>query len=359
MPASVYSPAAKQPATAGNAGSALGLLVANFLHPFHSDAALTEQISFYRRLGTLLKGGISLYQALSSLAERPASGAIRAVLQDGRSAVERGDRLSDALARHPDVVSTTELEMIRAAEQMGRLDDALSLAADYLEKEQDLRRLLRRWTLYSKITLVAGLFVIPAFIAFMMGGSVWGAISGPLFGLIKLWLLFCVVYALVRTAAMRSPAFAEAYERAKWALPGVGGVAKRYALVRFGRAFGALHGSGVLTGTALRTAGRASGSHILGEAAEEAARSAEEGLPPSTALRRSNAFPPLAIDMLQTGEESGRTDAMMLKMAEYVEDEASVRSQIVAYTVSQVIYLLVALTLVGQFVEMLGAFLHL
>jgi type II secretory pathway component PulF len=357
VPASVYSAAARRAPVGTN--SPLRLLGASFLHPFHSDAVLTEQISFYRRLSILLKGGIPLYQALSSLAERAASGAIRAVLHDCQAAVERGESFSSALARHPDVVSSTQWEMIRAAEQMGRLDNTLGQAADYLEREQELRRLLRRWTLYSKITLAAGLFIIPVFTAFMMGGSIWGAISGPLFSLIQLWLLFCIVYAVVRTAAMHSPAFAEAYERAKWALPGVGGVARRYALVRFGRAFGALHAAGVNMGTALRTAGRASGSFILSGAAEVAARSAEEGQPPSAALRSSHAFPPLAVDMLQTGEESGRTDEMMQKMAEYVEDEASVRSQIVAFVFSQVIYLLVALTLVGRLVGMLGAIFHL
>ncbi len=320
----------------------------DLLYPVLADRRLTEQILFYRQMATLLKAGIPIYQALALLEERTPDGPLKRVLRESQRQIEAGGKLSEVFARHPETFAEFQVAMLRAGEEGGLLDIMLERAADYVEAEQRLRRFINRQTAYTKIVFIIAQFVLPVFWAFMFGGSVWAAFWYPLVSLLQLVVLVCFAFAFSRYVLSRSEEAALGYERFKWALPGIGSVARSFAFCRFGRSLGALFAAGVPVQAALRVSGGASGSRLVASAAEEMAGYVELGVSLDDACRATGFFPARTVDMIATGAESGRVDTMMLKMADYLEEEAEAKAHQVGYFAAQAFYLLVALYVTGM-----------
>lgn len=319
----------------------------DLFYPVVADRRLAVHILFYRQMATLVKAGIPLLEALRLREERATRGLLKTALRDAVDAVERGGRLSEALARRPELFPPFQIAMIHAGEAGGVLDETLGRLADYLEAEQRLRRFINRQTAYPKILFVIARFVLPAFWALIFGGSVLGAIVGPLVGLAWLLAAVCVGFAVARGMMTRMSEAALAYERVKWSLPGIGPIARDFALCRFGRALGTLYAAGIPLLYALQLSGRASGSRLIARAAEEMGGYVEHGVSLGEACRATAFFPRRAVDMMATGAESGSVDVMMLRMADYLESETEERAHQVGYIVSVGFYLLVALYVTG------------
>jgi type II secretory pathway component PulF len=325
----------------------------DLVYPVVADRRLAELILFYRQMATLAKAGIPIIEALRLREERAPRGMLRAALRDAIGQAERGGKLSAAFERWPEIFPPFQIAMIHAGEEGGVLDESLGRLADYLEAEQRLRRFINLQTTYPKILFVIAQFVLPAFWAFVFGGSVIGAIAGPLMGLLYLAVAICIVFAAARGVMSRVPQAATTYERIKWALPGIGPVARNFALCRFGRALGTLYAAGVPLLNSLRLSGRASGSRQITRVAEEMCGYVEHGVNLGEACRATAFFPTRTADMMATGAESGSVDSMMLRMADYLEAETEERAHKTAYLLSIGFYLLIALYVTGL-IQMAG-----
>ena len=130
-------------------------------------------------------------------------------------------------------------------------------------------------------------------------------------------------------------------------LPGLGSAVRGFALAKFGRAFAAMYEAGLQLNTAVRVAGNASGSKVIAKATTRAISAFERGGLLSVAFRATGVFPPLVLDMLHTGEQTGNVDAMMNKAAEYLEDEAESKAHLYSN-----IFAVAVLLIVGLFVGM-------
>jgi type II secretory pathway component PulF len=321
-------------------------LADEFLYPVLSGVPLETLTLFFRQFAALVKAGIPLAQALALREGQTTNRRLQAVLRNARARVESGEKLSDAFAENVGVFDALQIAMIRAGEESGTLAEMLLRIADYLEQEMAFRRLVGRLTLYSKIIFVVGLFVIPAMFGFVMGGNPLAIILQPLLSLLAFGLLAFAAVAFCRLSLFRSEAAREGYERLKGRLPGIGAAARKFALAKFGRAFAALYAAGLPLPAALRIAGAASGSRLLASAAERAACNVERGRSLSDAFRAADAFPPVVLQMLHTGETTGDIDAMMGKVAEHLEAEAETKAHQAAYVFSNALYLLVAVYVV-------------
>src|SRR5579872_6118470 len=341
------------------------LFAENFIYPVFSGVSLKELVVFYRQFATLIDAGLPLYQSLITLEAQTRNPKLKEILRACGLQVQNGGRLSDVFAAYPWVFSELQIEMVRAAEHGGLLDEMLKRIADYLEQELNLRRLISRLTLYPKIVVFSALFIIgrsfftdfsqpfvPALskmVAAMMGVPAFkdytllAYLNDTLFFLIEVGLAIFAVVAVYRIFFFQSDAAQESYERFKFSLPGLGTVARQFALAKFGRAFGAMYAGGLPLNTAIQVAGRASGSRIMARATNRIIGATERGAVLSQAFRETGVFPPLIIDMLHTGEQTGNVDAMMNKAAEYLEGEAESKAHLYSHIFATVVYLIVAI----------------
>jgi type II secretory pathway component PulF len=238
------------------------------------------------------------------------------------------------------------------------LDQMMNRIADYLEQEIALRRLISRLTLYPKITIFLALFILgksfftdalPAFSKLVIGSmgkmnySGMDYLNDTLFFLCWIGLGAFAITAFCRIVLFQSAAAQESYERIKMSIPGLGTVARKFALAKFGHAFGAMYAGGLPLNTAIQVAGNASGSKVVGRATTRAIYSMERGTTLSQAFRETGAFPPIVLDMLHTGEQTGNVDAMMSKVAEYLEGDAEQKAHAYSHIFAATVGLIVAM----------------
>lgn len=321
------------------------LLLDSLVYAFRADARLKELRHFYHQFGALIAAGLPVYQALGELEKSTFRPELKEVLRECRRQVEAGGKLADVFAATPQVFGAVQVELLRAAEYGGALPELLRQIADFLDYELRLRRFLSYHTLYAKAVFLAGMLGIPLGFALLMGGNPWYAIKDNLFAL--LWMLGAggVVIAICRTTLLTSEKRQRAYERLKWRLPGVGVVARKMALAKFGRAFAVLTKAGVPLSAALRIALMATGSIQFAGSAEQIVRDTEAGLPLAVSFRQTGLFPSRVLDMMETGEQSGDLERLMQKSAEYLEGEAESASYHIGAIVSEAFFVLIALYL--------------
>ncbi len=339
-------------------GSLFDRLKEEFLYPVSSGVTLKELAVFYRQFATMIKAGIPLYQSLVSLETQTRNEKLRNIIRVSQGKVQEGGRLSEVFGTYPYIFTELQIEMIRAAEHGGMLDDMLMRIADYLEQELALRRLISRLTLYPKIVVVSALFILgksffldrtPALSKLIVGSmglmnySGWDYLNDTVFFLAIILAIVFAIVAFCRISLFQSESAREGYERFKMSIPGLGQSVKGFALAKFGRAFGAMYAGGLPLNAAIRVAGNASGSSVIKSATRRAIQAAERGATLSQSFRETGVFPYLVIDMLSTGEQTGNLDEMMNKAAEYMENEASQRAHLHAHIFATVIYLLVAI----------------
>jgi type II secretory pathway component PulF len=333
-----------------------------FVYPWASGVSLKDLAVFYRQFSTMINAGIPMIQCLATLEGQTRSPRLRAILHRIQPHVMNGGRLSEVMAEYPWVFRELEMEMIRAAEMGGVLENMLRRIADYLEQEIALRRLISRLTLYPKIVLFLAWMILgksffsdalPAFSKLVLGSMGKQNYSGVdyLFdtfiamAYVLLGIFACV--AVARIFLFQSDRLEESYERVKHLIPGLGKVSLGFALAKFGRAFGALYAAGMPLGTAIRIGGNASGSKVLKRATYRAMMATERGCGITESFRATGCFPQIVLDMLHTGEQSGNVDAMMEKVSEYLENEAESKAHMYSHFFAVGIFLVVAF-LVGM-----------
>ncbi|MBM3492932.1 MAG: type II secretion system F family protein [Armatimonadetes bacterium] len=329
--------------------------------PVASGVPLGHLATFFRQLATLVGAGIPLVQALVSCEAQGHNVRLKAILRDCQAHTMAGGRLSEALERHRYAFTELHLAMLRAAEYGGSLEGTLDRLATYLEQELALRRSISRLTLYPKLVAFSALFILgksffsdgmPAISKLIIGSIGRSTYDGVAYFMDTAMVLAIVGAAVVgslivgRTLAYRSPAFRLGIERFKLALPGVGGVSRGFALTRFGRAFAAMYAAGLPMSEAIRVAAHASGSFVLRSGAERAVEAVERGEALSAAFARTGVLPPLVLDMMRTGEQTGNLDTMMGKVADHLEGESETRAYQYSHIFATAVYLVVAV-LVG------------
>ena len=327
--------------------------------PFLVSVPLPDLAIMFRQMSTLLGAGVPMVQALVALSEQTKNARLKEILLECVGAVSAGHALSTVMEKHPAVFSSLQIEMIHAAELSGMMETMCSRIADYLEREIDIRRKLQRETLYPKIVLfVAGCVIL--LLAFLKSGA-----SGPIGMLIFAGTTAAIGFALWWGVkyANQYPEFGAMWDRLRMMVPGAGGVTRRYATARFTRALAALYGGGVLLSNAVAIAARASGNKAIGQAMLDNVYRLENGEGVAGMLGASGLLSPIAVQMARTGEQTGSLDAMMEKVADYLESEADVKSHQYAVITGVVVLLIAAMVVLyiavsfysGQFSAALGA----
>ena len=296
-----------------------------------------DLVVFTRQLATMMDAGLPLVQALTSLEEQTNNKKFKAVLKSVVEHVEQGQSFSEALAQHPNVFNDIYVTLVQAGEAGGLLSEILERLADEQEATARLKRKVKSALMYpTVVTCVAfciSLFlilkVVPQFAEIFkeLGGKlplptqILIQISHTLqrYFLSVAVSVSAVIYGLVRLK--KTVRGGQIWDRLKFRLPVAGPLAKKIALTRFARTFSALTTSGVPILQTLQIAGHSTGNSVLEFAANGMTESIKKGDGIAVAMVKYPIFPPMMVRMVSAGEQTGRVDTMLAKLAEFYSEE--------------------------------------
>ncbi|MBW2111683.1 MAG: type II secretion system inner membrane protein GspF [Deltaproteobacteria bacterium] len=299
-----------------------------------------------RQLAILLGAGITLVASLDAMISQVPNPLLKKILAQIKESVNEGNSLASSLAKHPKIFSQIYVNMVRAGEESGSLDLVLYRLSELTEHQQALRGRLKAALIYPLFMLLIGALVLFFLITFIVPNitkifdemhqvlplptliligtsgflkSFWWLVLGGLgFG------------ALVMRRLIRTPKGRHIWDRFKLVMPVVGPINTRTAMARFSRTLGSLLQNGVPLLTALGIVKNIVSNTLMAQAIDTSMADIQSGKALSASLSRSKWFPPLAIQMISAGEQSGEIEAMLNKIAEIYEGE--VESQVLAIT---------------------------
>jgi len=302
-----------------------------------SGIRLDDIVLFSRQLATMVDSGIPLLQSLDILTEQIENPSFRRIIMKTRNDVETGSSLSGALSKHPRVFSPLYVNMVKAGESSGMLDDILDRLATYLEKMNALRRKVKSALIYPAVVVTMAVLittflmlkVIPTFkgIFETLGGTlplptrILISVSDLLnryflYGLAVLILFVIALVMYIRTEKGRLNK-----DRVLMHLPIFGKLFQKATVARFARTFSTLVKSGVPILGSLEIVGKSAGNKVIEMALEEARTSIREGENIAGPLSKRGVFPPMVIRMIAVGEESGELEKMLSKISDFYEEQ--------------------------------------
>ncbi|MDR2548850.1 MAG: type II secretion system inner membrane protein GspF [Desulfobulbus sp.] len=299
-----------------------------------------------RQLATLLGAGIPLVPALNGLIEQTGNRAFKTVLAQIKEAVNEGNSLTTALADHPRLFSKIYVNMVRAGEASGSLDVVLERLAEFGENQHAIRSRVKAALLYPLFMAIVGVIVLFLLIAFIVPSitSVFEgtkqALPTPTIVLIALSTLFKKFWWLVLIGAIgaiaagrwfiSTPPGRRRWDRLKLTAPGIRDLSIKTTSARFSRTLSSLLESGVSLITSLQIVKNIVDNVLVAELINAACDELEKGVSLSQFFRGNEWFPPMLVQMMAVGEQSGTLDKMLAKAADAYEKE--VEAKILALT---------------------------
>jgi type II secretory pathway component PulF len=318
--------------------------------------------AFTRELSALVAAGIPIPQALDSLGSEEENLNFREVVLSIAASVQKGSALSAAMEEHPKLFGKLYCSMVRVGEEAGQLPSVMTDLSNLLEHEDEVRSEVVGAVAYPAFVLCFGvitvivllLFVFPRL--FSMLDEMRSTLPWPTLVLLavsralhKDWIFLVIGAVAVGVGLfwyLRTPKGAEAWDRLKLRIPLVGGVFLSAALGRFARTLGTLARAGVSLLPSLKIVENTIGNRIL---AQQIARVAEEtrgGDSLAGPLRKLGVFPRTVVQMIEVGEETGKLDVMLLKVADIEERRMRARTKVLVSLLAPVLILGVG-TVVG------------
>jgi type IV pilus assembly protein PilC len=292
---------------------------------------------FTRQFSTMINAGLPIVQCLDILSSQTENDQLRGAISQVMLDVEGGHTLAESLAKHPKIFSDLYSNMVDAGEAGGILDIILARLAVYLEKADALQRKVKSAMTYPTIvaTVAIGssvfmlMFVIPVFAKmFTDFGGTLPAPTRIVMGLSTFlrdfwWLLGLIIVGLVFAYkwGRKTPKVAFKMDQFALASPVLGNVLRKSSVARFTRTLGTLVGSGVPILQGLDITARTAGNLVIEKAVRATRESISQGDSISEPLKRSAVFPPMVVQMIAVGEQTGALDAMLAKIADFYEDE--------------------------------------
>jgi len=338
---------------------------------------LTELSIFCRQFSTMIDAGVSLVRCLDVLSQQQSNPRFKRIILDVLKEVEAGQTLSKSMAKYPTVFSNLFIGLVRAGEVGGVLEETLQRLSTFLEKDVEMKRKIKSAMTYPSIVMgaavliVTGLcrFIVPTFLGLFETMLPHGRADFPALtlGLVavsdfltyKLWavILIVVAFNIAFKAFIKTNFGMHAWDKFKLKVPVFGKLNHKVALARFSRTLGTLLTSGVPILQALETVAGTVSNVVISDAIMEARARIREGDRIGDPLIKSKLFPPMVVQMISIGEESGSLDAMLAKIADFYEDEvdAALAALAVAIEPLLICFLGVAVLLIilGMFMPMI------
>ncbi|HWI59040.1 MAG TPA: type II secretion system F family protein [Bacillota bacterium] len=299
--------------------------------------ALADLVIFTRQLATMIDAGLAMVQSLQGLAEQTTNKIMRDVIKDVCTRVEGGDSFSEALQKHPKVFNRLYVCMVAAGEKGGLLAEILARLAVYLENTARLRKKVKSAMMYPTVVTVVAILitifllvkVVPVFGEIF--SSFGATLPAPTQFLINLseWVKKYVLLILIGGGAIvygwfyfiKTPMGRLFWDTYRIRLPVFGGIAHKICLARFTRTLASLVRSGVPILEVLQIVSQTVGNVVMEKAIKTAAGDIERGESISSALGKHPVFPNMIIRMVTAGEQTGKIDNMLERIADFLDEE--------------------------------------
>jgi general secretion pathway protein F len=313
---------------------------------FFQGITQKDMLFFSEELSTLVKAGLPLDRSLGITAELASKPALRAIIQDILKQVKSGKSLAEALAAHPKYFSRLYVNMIRAGEAGGVLQSILERLVEFQRSADEMRSHLISALIYPALLTLVGIgsisilmfFVIPRFSTIFADIGVPIPLSTQILLTLSDWMLRYWIIGILVIAGivlgvrywLKTPSGRHQYDQWRLRMPLLGTTLLKIEIGRFARTLGTLLSSAVPLIGAVRIVQDIATNQIVSEAISKIADGAKRGLGVARPMQEAGVFPPLAIHLVEVGEETGRLDAMLLQLADIYDKD--VRTSIKSLT---------------------------
>lgn len=313
----------------------------NIKIPGFSDKVKTkDMVIFTRQLSTMINAGVPLVRALATLQQQTDNDYFKTILQSVSKEVEGGISLGDSLAKFPKVFSSIYVNMVRAGEAGGILDEILNKLATQQEKDSAIRKKLKSAMSYPAVLMVImtlAFFVLTLFVLPGIGnmikdlagedtqlpiytrGMLWFSDFMVSYWWVLIGVIGAVIFTFKRWVKTEKGRFK--FHQIILKIPIIKDVISKVAIARFARIFASLMSSGVPVVESINVTANAIGNKVIEKELKDAAKEVVNGKQLSEPLANSKLFPPIVSQMLAIGEETGQTDTILIKVADFYEEE--------------------------------------
>lgn len=294
-------------------------------------------VVFCRQLATLFKSGINLVEAMNVLREQTASPVLKAVIVEVIDEMVQGTQLSAACAKHPHIFTSLFVNMVRAGEISGNMDEMLERAALFFEKDRYTKSKIKSALIYPVVVGIVTIitvsllliFVVPRFVAnfqqmkveLPLATKVVIAVSDWITANWALMLLALFIPTIVSRIMMRFPRGRYIIDYFMLKLPIFGTLIHKSAMARFCRTFSSLYAAAVPMLQLLHITGLIVGNEVVQERIRASRDGLQQGRPLAEPYKGSWVFPPMVVQMLALGEQTGALDVTMQKVADFYEQD--------------------------------------
>ncbi len=324
---------------------------------------------FSRQLATMMAAGVPMVQGFEIVAGGQNNPRVKEMLIDIKTEIEGGSALNEALGKYPVQFDELYRNLVRAGESAGVLDTVLDTIANYQENIEAIKGKIKKAMFYPAMVLSVAvivsaillIFVIPQFeTVFKNFGADLPAFTQMLVNLsrfmVSYWWMILLgfiggVFALLMVYK-RSDKFQHFVGRAVLKLPVIGEILRQSAMARFARTLGVTFKAGVPLVEALDSVAGATGSVVYNEAVKRIREDVSIGHQLQLAIRQTNLFPNMVVQMVSIGEESGALDAMLFKIAEFYEQEVNNAVDALASLLEPFIMIIIGVIVGGMVVGM-------
>ncbi len=321
---------------------------------------------FSRQIATMMAAGVPMVQSFDIIADGQKNVRFKNILLDVKQNIEGGASLHEALGHYPVQFDELYCNLVHAGETSGVLDTVLDTVATYKERTEGIKKKIKKALFYPMmvlavvfmVVLIMLLFVVPVFAkTFADAGAQLPAptqllVSASEFMQSYWWIVIGVIVGGITAlivAKKRSPKFAHFLDRMALKMPVMGNIVRNSAIARFARTLGVTFRAGVPLVEALDAVAGATGSIVYGDVVRQMREDIAVGHQLQLAMKQTNLFPNMVVQMTAIGEESGALDNMLFKVAEFYEEEVSNAVDTLS-TLLEPIIMVVLGTLVGGMV---------
>ncbi len=340
----------------------------SFALPIKRGVKVRDLSVFTRQFATMVNAGLPLVQCLDILSKQTENEHFRKAITAVMLDVEGGNTLAGGLGRHKTVFSDLYVNMVDAGETGGILDVIFARLATYLEKADALQRKVKSAMTYPTIVALVALgattfmlmFVIPVFAKMFsdFGGTLpmpTRIVMGISIFLRRCWWVLGLAIiggAVAFRAFYKSPRGRRRIDALSLRIPVLGNVLRKSAVARFTRTLGTLVGSGVPILQGLDITSRTAGNVIIQEAIASTRNSISQGQTISEPLRQCDVFPPMVVQMIAVGEQTGALDEMLQKIADFYDSEVDTAVEQLTAVIEPVMIVLMGILVGGMLVAM-------
>ena len=311
-----------------------------------SSVSMKHLVVFTRQMAFLISSGIPVVQALLIAKGISKSQALKTIITDVSEDIEKGSTFASALSTYPSVFNPIYISIIEAGETGGNLDTMLNRLASYIEDSASLRSRMLKAMMYPGFVLSVGVImmimimavVVPKFTSiFDNAGADLPLMTKILVGASDFFkdniiaiIIMVIIVPFCTILYLRSPAGRPIKDQLLMFLPVIGPLVLKNSMARFSRTFSCLLAGGVNVAEALNTAAVTSNNFFIEQAVKNVKNQVMKGKPIAQSLEKESVIPSLVSNMVAIGEETGRTDVTLEKVAEFYEEQVKTTSNMIS-----------------------------